>query len=75
MEIHLLAKKHTIGQWPPGLLMGPNPHPKRARAWRVGLIPESQREYMHRITMPEKRYSPTKSLETDLPIHHDRGHA
>ena len=44
MEIHLLAKKHTIGQWPPGLLMGPNLHPKRARARRDD---PTQREHVH----------------------------
>ena len=30
---------------------------------------------MHRLTMPEKRYFPTKSLEGDLPIHHGREYA
>ena len=44
MEIHLLAKKHTIGQWPPGLLMGPNLHPKTARARRDD---PTQREHVH----------------------------
>ena len=30
---------------------------------------------MHRLTMLEKSYSPTKSLERHLPIHHESKHA
>ena len=51
MEIHLLAKKHTIGKWATGLLMGPNLHPKRARAWRDD---PTQREHVHGEMIPAK---------------------
>ena len=30
---------------------------------------------MHRLTILEKRYSPTKSRRRDLPIHHEKRYA